>query len=187
MLNPRLAGRYAKSILDLAIERGELETVYKDMLWLQSLCGVSRDFVTVLRSPVIKPDKKQKILDAVIGDKVSVITAGFARLLIAKGREKFLPEIITSFVAQYKQHKDIHIIKLTTAAPVDEAVKNAIVEQVKKSSGMKNIELEVAVDSSLIGGFVLQAGDKLIDASISYDLKAIARQFENNDFVYKLR
>jgi len=52
---------------------------------------------------------------------------------------------------------------------------------------MQNIELESTVNKDLIGGFVLQAGDKLIDASIAYDLKQIARQFENNDFVYKIR
>ena len=49
---------------------------------------------------------------------------------------------------------------------------------------MQNIELETKVDDKIIGGFVLQAGDKLIDASIAYDLKEIARQFENNDFIY---
>jgi len=43
------------------------------------------------------------------------------------------------------------------------------------------------VDKDIIGGFVLQVGDKLIDASIAYDLKAISRQFENNDFIYKVR
>ncbi len=39
----------------------------------------------------------------------------------------------------------------------------------------------------LIGGFVLQVGDKLVDASIAYDLRAIAKQFDNNDFIYKMR
>jgi len=47
--------------------------------------------------------------------------------------------------------------------------------------------LETAVDPNLIGGFLLQAGDKLIDASIAADLRTIARQFENNDFIYKIR
>jgi F-type H+-transporting ATPase subunit delta len=52
---------------------------------------------------------------------------------------------------------------------------------------MQNIELEAVVNEDLIGGFVLEAGDKLVDASIAYDLKQIARQFENNDFIYKIR
>ncbi len=59
--------------------------------------------------------------------------------------------------------------------------------QVKKSGGFENIELEEKVDKDIIGGFVLQIGDKLVDASIAYDLKAIAKQFENNDFIYKIR
>ena len=52
---------------------------------------------------------------------------------------------------------------------------------------MQNIELETVVNEDMIGGFVLQIGDKLVDASISYDLKEIAKQFENNDFIYKIR
>ncbi|MDQ6610763.1 MAG: F0F1 ATP synthase subunit delta, partial [Bacteroidota bacterium] len=88
---------------------------------------------------------------------------------------------------QYKDKKGIHIIKLTTAIPASDEVKNAIVAQVKKTGDIENVELEEMVDPSIIGGFVLQAGDKLIDASVSYDLKNISRQFENNDFIYKVR
>ncbi|RYY58835.1 MAG: F0F1 ATP synthase subunit delta, partial [Chitinophagaceae bacterium] len=62
-----------------------------------------------------------------------------------------------------------------------------IIEQVKKSGNFPNIEIDEKVDPDIIGGFVLQVGDKLVDASISYDLKAISRQFENNDFIYKVR
>ena len=52
---------------------------------------------------------------------------------------------------------------------------------------MQNIELQESVDPKLIGGFVLQVGDKLVDASIAYDLKEISRQFESNDFIYRVR
>jgi F-type H+-transporting ATPase subunit delta len=66
-------------------------------------------------------------------------------------------------------------------------LKKAVIAQIKKTSDMQNIELEAVVNEDLIGGFVLEAGDKFIDASVSYDLRQIARQFENNDFVYKIR
>ena len=187
MRNPRLASRYTKSLLDLALEKGQLEAIYADMLWLHSVCRESRDFVNLLRSPIIKADKKVKIMAAVIGGKVSDLTTAFTNLLINKNRESNLPEIITAFIGQYKKYNNINIIKLTTAEPVSEDIKNKIVAQVKQTSGMQNIELETAVDNGLIGGFVLEAGDKLFDASIAYDLKHIARQFENNDFIYKVR
>lgn len=187
MPNPRLASRYAKALVDLADEKGQLEAVFADMQWLNEASKSSRDFVNLLRSPIIKGEVKKKVVDAVTNGKVGEITAGFNRLLIAKGRERFLPEIAQAFITAYKEKKNIHTVKLTTAVPVSDATRNAIVEQLKKSAGYENIELEEKVDPALIGGFVLQIGDKLVDASISYDLRAIARQFDNNDFVYKVR
>ena len=187
MPNPRLASRYAKSLLDLAVERNEVETVFADMQWLEQVIKSSRDFANLLRSPIIKPEKKQKVVRAIVAGKVSEMTASFVALLIAKGRESNLPEIITAFVSQYKKYKNIYTVKLTTAAPVNDNLKNAIIDRIRKTSDMQNIELESAVNSDLIGGFVLEAGDKLIDASVAYDLRQIARQFENNDFVFKIR
>lgn len=187
MPNPRLAARYAKSLLDIAIEQGQLETVYADMQFLQSIINNNRDFLNLLRSPIVKGDTKNKIVEAVTAGRVSTLTATFNKLLVSKGREQDLPEIITAFIKQYKTYKNIHVVQLTTATPVSEGVKAAIVEQIRKTSDMQNIELETKVDSNLIGGFTLQAGDKLVDASIAYDLKQIRKQFENNDFVYQVK
>lgn len=187
MPNPRLAIRYAKSLLDLSIEKGQLEQVYADMLWLQSVCKSNRDFVNMLKSPVISGDKKIKIVDAVAGGKFSTLTSAFNTLLIHKNRESNLPEIAFAFITQYKEYKNIQTVKLTTASQVSDELKNAIIGQVQKITGFHNIELEEKVDKAIIGGFVLQVGDKLVDTSIAYDLKAIAKQFDNNDFIYKIR
>ena len=187
MLNPRLAGRYAKSLIDLAIERNELEAVYNDMLFLQSVCNMSKDFVVLLKSPVIPGDKKVKILDAITSGKITTLTATFNKLLIRKGREIFLPEIIIAFIQQYKDYKGVHIVTLTTATTVSEELKKAIVDKVKATTSMQNIELHTEVKEDIIGGFILETGDLLIDASIAFDLNNIKKQFQNNDFVYKLR
>lgn len=174
-------------MLDLSIEKGQLEQVYADMQWLQSVCKSNRDFVNLLKSPIITGDKKIKILKAVTGGTFTVITTAFYALLINKGRESNLPEIATAFITQYKEYKKINTLKITTASPLSNEVKSAIIEQVKKTGGYENIELEEKVDKNIIGGFVLQVGDKMIDATIAYELKAIAKQFENNDFIYKIR
>lgn len=187
MQNPRLATRYAKSLIDLAIEKGQLETVYADMLWLQAVCKSNRDFVNLLRSPIIKPDTKKKIVEAVTAGHVGDITSAFNRLLITKNRESNLPEIVNAVIAAYKEHKNIQTIHLTTAVPVSDGLRNAIIAQVKKSEGFDNIELDEKVNPDIIGGFILQIGDKQVDASVAYDLRAVAKQFENNDFIYKIR
>ena len=187
MPNPRLASRYAKSLIDLAIEKNQLEKIFADMQWLQQVIRQSPDFRNLLRSPIIKPKKKAMVVDQIISGKVTQATSAFINLLIVKRRVNNLQEIITSFVNQYKEYKGIYPIRLTTAAPLSEDLKNRIISQIRQTSEMQNIELEATVNEDLIGGFVLEAGDKLIDASIAHGLKQISREFENNDFVYKIR
>lgn len=185
--NPRLAARYAKSILDLAVEKGQLETVYKDMVFLRAICKSSRDLVNLLNSPIIKSDKKRHILEAITAGRISPLTTAFNALLMNKEREAYLPEIAAAFEDQYKAYKGIQTVKLTTAIPVSEDLKKAILNKVKTDRQVQQIELETAVREELIGGFVLEIGDELIDASIAFDLGKIKQQFQNNDFVYNIR
>jgi F-type H+-transporting ATPase subunit delta len=185
MTNPRLATRYAKSIIDLAIEQNQLDATYADMLTLKEICKGNKDFVQVLKSPIIKPTVKQKIVAAVTEGKVGVLVNAFNALLITKGREANLPEVVNTFLQQYKDLKGIKTVKLTTAEPISEAAKKAIVDKIHSDAA--NVELETIVDEKIIGGFVLQTGDNLVDASILYDLRAIQKQFMNNDFIYKIK
>jgi F-type H+-transporting ATPase subunit delta len=157
------------------------------MLFLESVCKSSKDFVNLLKSPVIKGDQKQKILDSVTSDRVGVITSSFNKLLVSKGREDVLPEIITAFIQQYKDYRGISIVKLTTAAPVSEELKNAILDKIRSDTQMKNIELITEVKESLIGGFVLETANELVDASIAFELNNVRKQFRNNDYIYNIR
>ena len=187
MTNPRLATRYAKSLLDLAIEQNQLDAVYADMKLLQGITKSNPDFVALLRSPVINADKKDKILDAIVSDKVSKLTMLFIRLLTAKTRESNLPEIVAAFTEQYNKLKNIQTIKITTAAPISEELKNSIIEKVK-GDNKNTFQLETAVKEELIGGFKLElGGGTLIDASIMHDLKEVKKQFMNNEYIHNLR
>jgi F-type H+-transporting ATPase subunit delta len=187
MLNPRLAGRYAKSIIDLAVERGQLEEVYKDIQYLNDLMHASSEFVTILKSPVIPGDKKQKVLEVLTTGNIGRITASFIRLLIIKGRERFLPEIVYAFIEQYKLFKGIHTVTLTTAIPVSDDVKKSIISKIREGNDMKEVELESLVQENIIGGFILEVDGRRVDASIAYDLANIKKQFSNNDFIYRIR
>jgi F-type H+-transporting ATPase subunit delta len=187
MQNPRLAARYAKSLIDLATEKGQLETVCADMKYLEAVCKASKDFVNLLKSPIIKADQKNSIITAVTKGQVSDITASFNTLLVKKGRESDLPEIASAFVDQYNAIKGIHKVKLTTAVAVSEELKKSIETKVQTEKGLGSIELETAVDEKLIGGFVLEFNNNLVDASILRDLKDIKKQFTKNLFVQNIR
>jgi F-type H+-transporting ATPase subunit delta len=187
MPNPRLAGRYAKSLVDLAIEKNQLDQVYADMLFLHRVCKSNRDFVNLLKSPIIQTDKKEKIFDTIAKDNLGDLTSSFNKLLIKKGREIYLPEIVVAFIQQYKDFKGINIAKLITAVPASDELKNSIINKIKSVLRMDQIELNTEVNPEIIGGFVLEIGDKLIDASVAFELHNIKKEFESNDFVYKIR
>lgn len=187
MPNPRLAGRYAKSLIDLATEKGQLEAVHADMQYIQALCKGSREFLALLRSPVIKADQKESIIKAITTGKVNELTAAFNQLLVKKGREGDLPEIATAFVEQYNVIKGIHIVTLTTAVPVSDELKHSIEQKVKSEKGLGKVQLETRTNESLIGGFVLEFDNNLVDASILRDLKDIKKQFLDNQYIHKLR
>lgn len=187
MPNPRLAERYAKSLIDLSIEKGELEIVQQDMRYIQALCKASKDFLNMLRSPIIKVFQKEKIVAAVTNGKVSAITVAFNNLLVKKGREADLPEIAAAFISQYNAMKGIHVVKLTTAIPISDELKNLMATQVKEANGFGSVELEAVVQSNLIGGFMLEFDNKLVDASIAYDLREVKKQFTKNHYVHNIR
>lgn len=186
MPNVRLAGRYAKSILDLAIEQGKLEAVYADMKYIQAVCNASAEFVSMLHSPIIKADQKNSILSAVLKNKVGELTNAFIVLLVKKGRESDLHEMANTFINQYNTMKGIHQVTLTTAVEISEEMKHSIEQKVKAENKFEGIALTTKTDESLIGGFVLEFNNNLFDASISRDLKDIKKQFLQNEFVGKI-
>lgn len=187
MQNPRLATRYAKSLIDLAVEQKQLEAVYKDMQYIQALCKASKDFTNVLRSPIIKADKKQTIVDIIIKAKLSILSLAFIQLIIKKSREYFLPEIAEAFVEQYNSIKNIHTVKLTTAVAIGENIKKSIQQKIQQETALQNIQIEEQVKEELLGGFVLEFNNNLVDASILRDLKDVKKQFMQNVYVSSIR
>ena len=104
MLEIRLGTRYAKSILGLAKERNELELVVKDFQLIHDVCVQNPDFVGMLRSPLINPGKKEKIIKAVFSKgKLTELTTKFIEIVIRKRREKYLYDISDRFLHLYDQ------------------------------------------------------------------------------------
>ena len=187
MLNPRVANRYAKSLMDVAIEQNQMEALQEDMKFLQQVCKQSRDFTMVLKSPIIPADKKMHVLEQVTAGKIHPITGMFLKLLITKNREANLPEIAGAYQERYNQIKGIHRVKITTAIPVGENVIAELIKKLKQDKNIERVEVETAVDPKLIGGYKMQMEDFLMDNTISRDLNDVKKQFMNNDYLHRIR
>ena len=174
-----VASRYAKSLLELANDKGQLESVYADMLSLKSLCQENKEFVSFLHSPIIKEDKKVSTLKAIFDGKLNTITSSFLSLVASKRRESVLPQIANEFIAQYKVQKNILTAVITSAKGLDETTKQQALLLVK-SQLQGEIELVEKIDADIIGGFILKIGDKQIDKSVARQLSNLKKALTTN-------
>lgn len=181
----RVSSRYAKSLLILANEQKMLEEVFHDMKQLAGICEQNRDFVVLLRSPIVKSDKKISIVRAVVGGKLNKITDGFITIIANRRREGLLVEIAESFVYQYKELKKIAVAEIISATALDDNQRKKIQEAVKKVVG-REVELIEKITPDIIGGLIVRVGDKQFDGSIARKLKELKKGFSKNVYVSQL-
>ena len=183
MSDYRAASRYVRSLLGLAEDQGALDEVHKDMQLIDKTCDESHDLVVMLRNPIIRHDKKKTILKKIFDGKVHQRTMAIIEIVTRKNREALLPSIASEFHNAYNDFKGIQKASIISTIQLDGDLRAEIIEMVKELSSKKTIELNEKVDKDLIGGFILNVGDKQIDASISSKLKALKLTFKENAYV----
>ena len=186
MADSRATARYVKSLLDLAIERNVVEEVHRDMLFFRDVVAKSRSLDLLLQNPIIKHDKKLAVLKKLFAGKVHELTMSFFDIITRKNREPILASIAREFHNAYNQYKGIGTASVTTATPLDDKLRAEIENLVRKYSDKKQIELVEKVDPDLIGGFVLNVGDRQVDASIKSKLKTLEVSFSENPYIKEL-
>jgi len=180
MSETRVAARYARSIFDLAVEQKILDKVEEDAKTFLAYCKASRKFDLMLKSPIIHKHTKWTVLNKLFEDKFQKMTMEFAKIVLRKNRELILKDIFEQFIELYKENKGIVTATVYTAMPVSEAIVkkiNAFLTEETK----KKVELSTSVSPGLVGGFVLRYEDKLIDASVSTQLKNLRHQLTNSN------
>ncbi|MBL7902163.1 MAG: ATP synthase F1 subunit delta [Bacteroidia bacterium] len=170
--------RYAKSLMDLTIEAGQLDAVRKDLKLMLSTIEQNHELALLLESPIVKKDKKISVLTAIFEKKISKVSMSFLTLITNKNREAQLVAILKAFEEQYKTHNNIFTAVVTSAKGLDQKTKDKVLELVK--SQMKGeVELIEKIDAGTIGGFVLRIGDKQIDRSVASDLHNLKKKLTN--------
>ena len=182
MRNPKVTIRYAKSLLTLSNELNKLEEVYTDMRFLRELCSDSKDFLMLLKSPIIKVDLKLSVLNKILNKNISDLSMSFIELVTKKKRESLLKDIANDFLNLYNVEKNITPVVLTTAVKIDDVLRKEVLSFIKKQ-GKENIELVEKVDASIVGGAIIKMGDKQLDTSVSSKIKLLKQTFNKNLYI----
>ena len=172
----KVASRYAKSLIDLAQENNNLDQVKIDMDGVVQVIKTSTELQAVLTNPIIKTDRKTAILTALFSDKVKPEILAFFHIMAKKGRANLIYPTAQEFVREYNEVKGIVNVEVTSAAALSQenlqALKQSIAQQLNKEIILIN-----KVDATLIGGFIVKVGDRLLDESIQGKLNKLERHF----------
>ncbi|RTE54898.1 ATP synthase F1 subunit delta [Arenibacter aquaticus] len=178
MNESRAAVRYAKAILDLAVEKKATEEVEKDVRNIVSTIANSPELREMLGSPVLKgADKKSALLEIFKGS--SAITEGLINVLIENKRISILNDVAEKFIILNEARKGQDVAMVTTAVPLSADLEKKILGQVVKLTG-KESTIQNKVDESIIAGFILRVGDLQYDASVANKLSSLKREFTNS-------
>ncbi len=174
----KTASRYSQSLVELATEKKILDEVASDIKSIEGIIKESGDFRTMLKSRVIKAEKKAEILEAILNGKVNELTLRFAILLSKNGRASLLHEITKDFRERFEIHNRILRMRLISAVALDEETKGKI-KAVIKADDWNDIIFEEVIDPSIIGGYILRTDFIQFDAGVKSQLEEIKNAFLN--------
>ena len=166
--------RYACALWDYASERHVEDEIYENMSQLMALLSDVRDFVVKLQNRAFDAKKRVSLLCQAIDNPTEEYRT-FVSLVVKQEREDLLIYIAHAYISLYRKKKHIVAVKITTAVPLDKPSADKLVSLVK-NDGYSEVELENVVDDSIIGGFMLEADSKRLDATLSGLLKKIEKQ-----------
>lgn len=176
MSNNRAAIRYAKAILELSQEQNSSDETYSNMQSIEATITKSDELQTVLNSSIIKSDIKKNALLAIFDGKINKLSSSLIDILITNKRIADFGAVASQYIVLFDALKGKQIAKVTTAIPLTDSLKTAVLAKVKELTGKEAI-LENVVNPEILGGFILRVGDIQYDASISNKLNVIKRQF----------
>jgi F-type H+-transporting ATPase subunit delta len=169
MQTTKAARRYSSALLQVAREKGAVEEVLEDVKFIRNTIEDSRELVLFLKSPIVKKNDKEEVLNKLFKDQVQEITFMFLDLMIRKDRENLLGEIAEAYIERYNEYAGIQPVNISTAYELSDDQKEQLREVLEKKTG-KTVEMHFEVDRSLKGGMAVRIEDTVIDGTVSHKL-----------------
>ena len=163
---------YARSLLELATERDEVETIANEVDQLGTILDENPLFAKFIKDPAISPDERAELMDKTFGGKLTPLLGNFLKLLNERGRLGRLPLIVDAFEHRLDEQLGKVEVDVTVAERLDDAGLERVRQRVSEAL-KRDAVVHQYVDPEIIGGMVLRVGDKIIDASVRRQLEAM--------------
>nr|QCI04424.1 ATP synthase CF1 subunit delta [Antithamnion hubbsii] len=176
----KISSPYAEALLELSLNNDAVNKTSQDLSLIIDMINESVDLKQFLSNPLINADTKKNVINKLFATEVSSFVLKFLLVLIDRRRISLLNIIIdTYFNLVYKTESTV-LTEVSSASNLTEVQQNALIDKIKIMTNSQNVKLITTIDPSLIGGFIIKIGSKVIDASLSGKLKQLAFYLETN-------
>lgn len=173
MDNGLIPHRYAKALYKYCTELGKTDEMYKTAKTVISSFGNNPDLQKTMSNPFVKPVDKEKLLIAAAGNEADDAYCRFVKLVIKLRRENLAYGMMLAYRDIYRKENHISQARITTASNLDAKIMQKLKDLVKSVFNGSTLEFSEAVDSSLIGGFIIDVDSVRMDASVSSELEQL--------------
>ncbi len=164
---------YAEAFLQIATSRKEVDQVIDQSKAVLELWKNNPQLSDAMASPVLEVSSKKAAIEKLFADKVTPSFLNLLKLLADRQRIGLLDAVLERLLELYREQRNIALATVTSAAPLTEDQQADLLKKIQSVAGTDNLELNLKVDDSLIGGFIVSVGSKVIDASLAGQVRRL--------------
>ena len=174
-----IARTYSDALFETAVEEDLVDGLFEETGALKTILKDNPELVRLMNHPKLTKEEKQELFDNIFRESMSRELMGFIRVIITNGRFSEIDSILEQFTDTVKEYKGIGTAYVTTPVPLSDSQKKAVREKLLATAGYKSMEMNYAVDETLLGGMVIRIGDRVVDSSIKSKLEALKKSLLN--------
>ena len=164
MSDARIQG-YARALFEVARAEGTLDEVEDELFRCARSYEGAEELRTTLTDEQIPAEKRQAIIEDLLGGKATPTTTQLVSMVVGSGRSRDLPAIVDSLVSRASQAKQLDVAEVRTAVPLTSDQEARLKAALENATG-RSLNLKAVVDPSVVGGVVATVGDDVIDDSV---------------------
>ncbi len=166
---------YADAVLELAQQSGDVDVLWHELQEIARHAQSDEDFAMFLASPIVDGDARRDTLEKLFRGKCTDLLVDTLQVLNRKGRLHLVPALAEAYRRGREELLGRIEVRVRSAAPLTESHRQQLAAVIRQQTG-KEPDLLETVDPSLLGGLVVQVGDRKLDASIARKLDRLSRR-----------
>ncbi|MBP1759388.1 MAG: synthase subcomplex delta subunit [Firmicutes bacterium] len=178
MINGSLARRYSQALFEIAAETG-LDKIDADLSELTKMVEENEEVKDTLLHPHISLSDKKSVMDKLMGEDFGDITRRFLYLLIDRKRAYLLADIQREFTRLADEARQVVEAKIASAIDLSATQLDELKKAIVRMTG-KEVRLISEVRAELIGGVMIQIGDRVIDGTVAHSLEKMRENLRKN-------